>query len=327
VFNLPRQDRRQHTNRGERQHDEASELQPHLRRHTHILCNPAARRRFDELCGSRPLAQLLKQDGPHMAGVVRIAAVGDIHCTKTAQGSLQALFARMAEAADMMLLAGDLTDYGLPEEARVLARELTPLRIPTAAVLGNHDVESDKQEEICRILTDAGVSVLDGDATEMLGIGIAGVKGFGGGFGPRALGAWGERIIKQFVHEAIEEALKLEAALARLRTPTLIALLHYSPVQKTVEGEPLEIYPFVGSSRLEEPINRFPVSLVVHGHAHRGQLEGTTKTNVPVYNVSMPLLSRLFPDRPAFRVFEVPVGEKPVATPLFGRRATDAVAS
>jgi Icc-related predicted phosphoesterase len=262
-----------------------------------------------------------------MAGVVRIAAVGDIHCTKTAQGSLQALFARMAEAADVMLLAGDLTDYGLPEEARVLARELTPLRIPTAAVLGNHDVESDKQEEISRILADAGVSVLDGDATEILGIGIAGVKGFGGGFGTRALGAWGERIIKQFVHEAIEEALKLEAALARLRTTTLVALLHYSPVQKTVEGEPLEIYPFVGSSRLEEPINRFPVSLVVHGHAHRGQLEGATKTNVPVYNVSMPLLSRLFPDRPAFRVFEVPVGEKPSATPLFGRRATDAVAS
>src|SRR5436190_23128300 len=124
-----------------------------------------------------------------MAGVVRIAAVGDIHCTKSAQGSLQALFARIAEAADVMLLAGDLTDYGLPEEARVLARELTPLRIPTVAVLGNHDVESDKQEEITRILLDAGVSVLDGDATEIHGIGIAGVKGFGGGFGPRALGA------------------------------------------------------------------------------------------------------------------------------------------
>jgi len=261
-----------------------------------------------------------------MAGVVRIAAVGDIHCTKSAQGSLQALFARMAEAADVMLLAGDLTDYGLPEEARVLARELTPLRIPTAAVLGNHDVESDKQDEVLRILGDAGVTVLDGDAAELQGIGIAGVKGFGGGFGPRALGAWGERIIKQFVHEAIEEALKLEAALARLRTPTLIALLHYSPVQKTVEGEPLEIYPFVGSSRLEEPINRFPVSLVVHGHAHRGQLEGATKTNVPVYNVSMPLLSRLFPDRPAFRVFDVPLGDKPAAAP-FGRRATDAIAS
>jgi len=178
-----------------------------------------------------------------------------------------------------------------------------------------------------KILVQAGVTLLDGESCEILGIGFAGAKGFAGGFGRGTLGAWGERIIKQFVHEAIQEALKLEAALVRLRTSTMIALLHYSPVQKTVEGEPLEIYPFVGSSRLEEPIDRFPVSLVVHGHAHRGQLEGTTKTNVPVYNVSMPLLSRTFPDRPAFRVFEVPVGEKPAATPLFGRRATDAGAS
>jgi Icc-related predicted phosphoesterase len=160
----------------------------------------------------------------------------------------------------------------------------------------------------------------------MAGIGIAGVKGFGGGFGQRALGAWGERIIKQFVHEAVNEALKLEAALARLRTPAMVALLHYSPVQQTVEGEPLEIYPFVGSSRLEEPINRFPVSLVVHGHAHRGQLEGRTKSNVPVYNVSMPLLARAFPDRPAFRVFDVPVAAQPTPAP-FGRPATDAIAS
>jgi Icc-related predicted phosphoesterase len=258
--------------------------------------------------------------------VVRLAAVGDLHCTKTSQGSLQPLFARIAESADVMLLAGDLTDYGLPEEARILARELMPLRIPVVAVLGNHDVESDKQDEVKQILIDAGVVILDGDATEVRGIGIAGIKGFGGGFGQRALGAWGETIIKQFVHEAVNEALKLEAALARLRTPAMVALLHYSPVQKTVEGEPLEIYPFVGSSRLEEPINRFPVSLVVHGHAHRGQLEGATKSNVPVYNVAMPLLARSFPDRPAFRVFEVSTGEQPAAAP-FGRRASDAIAS
>ncbi len=260
------------------------------------------------------------------ARVVRMAAVGDLHCTRTSQGVFQPLFAKVAEAADVMLLAGDLTDYGLPDEARVLARELTPFRIPTVAVLGNHDVESDKQEEVRQILSDAGVVVLDGDATEVQGIGIAGIKGFGGGFGQRALGAWGETIIKQFVHEAVNEALKLEGALARLRTSTLVVLLHYSPVQKTVEGEPLEIYPFVGSSRLEEPINRFPVSLVLHGHAHRGQLEGATTAQVPVYNVSMPLLARSFPDRPAFRVFDVPTGEKPAAAP-FGRRATDAIAS
>src|SRR5213592_1573015 len=244
-----------------------------------------------------------------MAGsVVRIAAVGDLHCTKTSQGAFQPLFARVADAAELLLLAGDLTDYGLPDEARVLARELTALRIPIVTVLGNHDLESSKEHEVRQILSDAGVVVLDGDATEMHGIGIAGVKGFGGGFGQRALGPWGETIVKQFVREAVDEALKLEAALARLRTTHLVALLHYSPVQQTVDGEPLEIYPFLGSSRIEEPINRYPVSLVVHGHAHRGQLQGATTSGVPVYNVSMPLLTRSFSDRPPFRIFEVPVG-------------------
>jgi Icc-related predicted phosphoesterase len=263
--------------------------------------------------------------------------VGDLHCTKSSQGVLQPLFSRIADSADVLLLAGDLTDYGTPDEARILARELTPLRIPTAAVLGNHDVESAKEHEVVQILSDAGVTMLDGDAVELAGVGVAGVKGFGGGFGPRALGAWGETIIKQFVHEAVNEALKLEAALARLRTASKVVLLHYSPVQQTVEGEPLEIYPFVGSSRLEDPIDRFSVSLVLHGHAHRGQLEGATKAKVPVYNVSMPLLARSFPDRPTFRVFEVPAAAVPAVDqtaaslasggPQRGRRATDAVAS
>ena len=251
-----------------------------------------------------------------MAGdVVRIAALGDLHCTKTSQGAFQPLFARVAEAADLLLIAGDLTDYGLPDEARVLARELTSIRVPIAAVLGNHDVESDKQQEVRSILADAGVVMLDGDACELHGIGIAGVKGFGGGFGQRALGPWGESIIKAFVHEAVNEALKLEAALARLRTDRLVALLHYAPIQQTVDGEPLEIYPFLGSSRLEEPLSRYPVSLVVHGHAHRGQLEGRTKTNVSVYNVSLPLLTRSFPDRAPFRIFELPAGQRVAGEP------------
>src|SRR5438876_12002193 len=247
-----------------------------------------------------------------MAGnVVRIAAMGDTHCTRTSQGAFQPLFARIAESADILLIAGDLTDYGLPDEARVLAREVTALRMPMAAVLGNHDLESGKADEVRQILTDAGIVVLDGDACELRSIGIAGVKGFGGGFGKRALGPWGETIIKQFVREAVDEALKLEAALARLRTTQLITLLHYSPIQKTVDGEPLEIYPFLGSSRLEEPIGRYPVSLVLHGHAHRGQLEGTTKSGVRVCNVSMSLLKRMFPERPAFRLFELPVRARP----------------
>jgi len=247
-----------------------------------------------------------------MAGVVRVAAIADLHCSKTSQGAFQPLFAKIAESADLLLIAGDLTDYGLPDEARVLARELAPIHLPVVAVLGNHDLESGKGDEVRQILTDAGVVVLDGDACETQGIGIAGIKGFGGGFGKRALGPWGEATIKQFVREAVDEALKLEAALARLRTRHLFALLHYSPIQQTVEGEPLEIYPFLGSSRLEEPINRYPVSLVLHGHAHRGQLQGATTSGVPVYNVSMPLLTRSFADRPPFRVFEVPAWDAAV---------------
>src|SRR5262245_49181751 len=202
-----------------------------------------------------------------MASTLRLAALADLHCTKTSQGVFQPLFARIAEAADLLVMAGDLTDYGLPEEASVLVKELSALRIPAAAVLGNHDHESGKAGEIRQLMTDAGVHVLDGDACELQGVGIAGVKGFGGGFGRFALAPWGEAVLKQFVREAVEEALKLEAALARLRTKHLVVLLHYSPVLQTVEGEPPEIHPFLGSSRLEEPIGRYPVSMVFHGHA------------------------------------------------------------
>jgi Icc-related predicted phosphoesterase len=191
----------------------------------------------------------------------------------------------------------------------VLAKEITTaLRIPAIAVLGNHDFESGHADEIVKILSDAGVTMLDGDSHEINGVGFAGVKGFAGGFGRRALGAWGEEIIKKFVHETIEEALKLEQALARLRTPQKIAVLHYSPIQATVEGEPPEIIAFLGSSRLEEPLDRYRVNAVFHGHAHRGSPEGRTKGNAPVYNVAMPLLMATFPDQPPFRIIEVPAG-------------------
>ncbi len=224
---------------------------------------------------------------------VRVAAVGDLHCTKTSQGAFQPLFAAASANADVLLLCGDLTDYGLPEEARVLARELgTALRIPAVGVLGNHDYESGQHEEVVQILRDAGVVILDGDGCEVAGLGIGGVKGLGGGFGERALQPWGEDIMKRFVRETVDEALKLESALARLRTPQRVALLHYSPIQATVEGEPPELYPFLGSSRLEEPLNRYPVSLVFHGHAHRGQAEGRTRGGVPVYNVCLPASPR-----------------------------------
>ena len=238
--------------------------------------------------------------------IVRVAAVGDLHYGRTTPpGTLQALFAQINESADVLALCGDLTDSGLVEEARAFVKELTPaVKIPIVAVLGNHDYESNQQTEIVQILKDVGVVTLDGETTEVHGVGFAGIKGFCGGFGRRALGPWGEEIVKKFVHEAVDEALKLESALARLRNDRIVVLLHYSPIQATVEGEPCEIYPFLGCSRLEDPITRFPVSAVFHGHAHHGAAEGRTRTNVPVYNVSASLMREAFPDQP-FRLIEL----------------------
>lgn len=239
---------------------------------------------------------------------LRIAAIADIHVKKTSQGSMQPLFAQISESADVLLMCGDLTDYGHVEEGKVLAKEITSsLRIPSIAVLGNHDVESGHEKELVEMLTDAGVTVLDGDSIEIHGVGFAGVKGFAGGFGRRALGAWGEKVIKDFVHEAINESLKLEHALSRLRTSQKVGVLHYSPIQATVNGEPPEIIAFLGSSRLEEPLDRYRVTCVFHGHAHRGSPEGRTKNGAPVYNVAMPVLIASQPDRPPFRVVEIPI--------------------
>jgi Icc-related predicted phosphoesterase len=240
---------------------------------------------------------------------VRVAAVGDLHCGRTSRGALQSIFAHASEDADLLLLAGDLTDRGHPDEARALAGELQALRVPAVAVLGNHDFEGGQEAEVSRILSDAGVMMLDGDAVEVAGVGVAGVKGFAGGFGQHAVGAWGEGVIKQFVHEAVNEALKLESALARLGTDVVVVLLHYAPIAQTAAGEPLEILPFVGSSRLEEPINRYPVSVVFHGHAHRGTLDGATSTGVPVHNVSLPLLATGTGQAP-YRVVELQVAER-----------------
>lgn len=212
-----------------------------------------------------------------------------------------------AAEPDVLVLCGDLTDYGLPDEARGLAKELVGgVKIPIIAVLGNHDYESGVAPEVVAALREAAVTVLDGDTVEIRGVGFAGVKGFAGGFGRGVLGPWGEEATKRFVHEAVNEALKLESALARLRTPTRVAVLHYSPVQSTVEGEPREIFPYLGCSRLEEPLARYAVSFVFHGHAHNGTPEGRTTNNAPVYNVSLPLLQRLTPEQP-FRIVDVPV--------------------
>ena len=252
-----------------------------------------------------------------MSGL-RVAAMGDLHCGRTSQGDLRAVFEAAGAESDVVLLCGDLTDYGLPEEARILARELAgAVKAPVLAVLGNHDHESGFPEEVVRILTDAGVRVLQGDGLEVGGVGFAGIKGFCGGFGQRTLEPWGEQIVKRFVHEAMEEAMKLETALAKLRTRQKVAVLHYAPIAETVVGEPSEIYAFLGSSRLEEPLNRYAVSAVFHGHAHRGSLEGRTSSGAPVYNVAMPLLRRSFPDRPPVRFVEL----APPADPERERRS------
>jgi Icc-related predicted phosphoesterase len=257
-------------------------------------------------------------------GTVKVAAVSDVHYGKASQGMLVPLFTEIARQADVLVISGDLTDYGLPEEARALAKDLTAsVKIPVVAVLGNHDFESGHQDEVRDILAEAGVHVLDGDAVDVAGVGFAGVKGFAGGFGRGALGAWGEASVKLFVREALDEALKLESALAKLRTPSKIAVLHYAPIRETVEGEPLEIYPWLGSSRLEEPLSRYRVQAVVHGHAHKGSPQGKTAQGVPVYNVALPVLREHYPDRPPFRLLEIPRAGEPEAEerPVERRRA------
>jgi len=236
---------------------------------------------------------------------IRIAAVGDLHCTKASLGSFSPWLSSVNERADILLLCGDLTDYGLIEEVQVLLKELSVVRIPMLAVLGNHDYESDHGDEVASMLTEAGITVLSGDTVEILGVGFVGTKGFAGGFGQYTLGHWGEPSIKRFVQDALDETLKLESGLARLRTEHRVVLLHYAPIRQTVEGEPVEIHAFLGCSRLEEPLLRYPVSAVFHGHAHRGQLEGVTSKGTPVYNVAAPLLRRSFPDESPYRIIEL----------------------
>jgi Icc-related predicted phosphoesterase len=244
---------------------------------------------------------------PDPAKKLRIAALADLHYKRTSTEVLREVFSAVSSQADVLLLCGDLTDWGTPEEAAALLVELQTVKIPIAAVLGNHDYEANRQDEIKSVLSAGGVHMLDGSGFELDSVGFAGTKGFAGGFGIRTLEPWGEHIIKGFVKEALDETQRLETALARLRTPKRVAVLHYAPIQATVEGEPPEIFAFLGSSRLEEPLNRFGVAAVFHGHAHHGTPEGRTSMGIPVYNVSLPLLRSLDPDRPPFRIVEIPL--------------------
>ncbi|RJQ87522.1 MAG: metallophosphoesterase [Desulfobacteraceae bacterium] len=244
-----------------------------------------------------------------MKKVLRLAAVGDLHCKLSSTGSFAPLFKRVHEHADALLLCGDLTDYGLVEEARVLTNELKEVvdQMPVIAVLGNHDYQSGKQLEIQDLLSDHGIILLDGNCYEICGVGFTGTKGFGGGFKKRGLQAWGEDAIKAFVEESRLEAMKLESSLARLDSTGRVVLLHYSPIRDTLIGESPEIFPFLGSSFLEEALNRHPVSVVFHGHSHGGSPEGYTSRQIPVYNVSLSLMRRLFSEEAPYRLFQIEI--------------------
>ena len=223
---------------------------------------------------------------------VRIAAIGDVHYDSRNRGQLRAVFADAARDAEVLVLCGDLTTHGEPEQISGFIGELEGVEIPILTVLGNHDCDAGRETEICELLTARGIHVLDGTAVEIGGVGFAGVKGFGGGFGRNTLGPFGERIYKDFVQSALDEALKLENALRELETETRVVVLHYSPVRETLIGEPEEIFPFLGSSRLVTPIDTYDVSVVFHGHAHIGSPEALTPAGVPVFNVARGVTER-----------------------------------
>ena len=229
---------------------------------------------------------------------VRVAAVGDIHVSEATFDLYREMLRNLHGKVDILALCGDLTNRGLPREAELLADELHRLRLPTVAVLGNHDVECGHQDEVTKILCGAGVVMLDEEPHEVMGVGFAGVKGFCGGFDQHELSHFGEDMIKRFVRESVDEGLRLESSLMKLRTRHKVAVLHYAPIRETVVGEPPEIFPFLGSSRLAQPLDRFAVDVAVHGHAHHGSHRGTTTGGVPVYNVSYAIMQNLHPEQP-----------------------------
>jgi Icc-related predicted phosphoesterase len=229
---------------------------------------------------------------------VRVAALGDIHVNEHSSARHRDLLTSIARDADILVLCGDLTNRGLPNEATALADALRGVSIPVLAVLGNHDFESGQADEVAQILCQAGVMMLDDQPQEVCGIGFAGAVGFVGGFDSHALAPFGEDLIKRLVHETVDQALKLESGLARLRAKHRVCVLHYAPIRETVVGEPPEIFPFLGCSRLVDPIDRLGVDLVVHGHAHHGTHAGTTPRGIPVYNVAEAIMREIDAERP-----------------------------
>jgi Icc-related predicted phosphoesterase len=230
---------------------------------------------------------------PANGAKMRLAAIGDLHVGENHPHPYRELFSKISQEADCLALCGDLTNFGKTPEAEILAEDLRACSIPIVGVLGNHDYECGQHEEVARILHQAGLRLLDGEAVEIDGVGFAGAKGFIGGFGRHMLSAFGEPQIKAFVQASVDENLKLESSLRMLKTERTVVVLHYSPVEETVLGEPEPIYPFLGSARMGETIDRFEgVRCVVHGHAHRGAHRGATPRGTPVYNVAKPVLNR-----------------------------------
>src|SRR6476660_1529125 len=228
-------------------------------------------------------------------GKLRVAAIGDLHVMENSVAPYRELFSEISNSADVLVLCGDLTNFGKTSEAEILAEDIRACSIPVVGVLGNHDYECGAPERVCEILHEAGMTVLDEQAVEIEGVGFAGVKGFMGGYGRGELAPFGEPIAKAFVDEAMNEARKLENGLRSLRTDRSVAVLHYSPTVETLEGEPDAIYQYLGSQRLADAIDRFDhVKAVVHGHAHHGSYEGKTPGGTPVFNVAQFVLKPLF---------------------------------
>jgi Icc-related predicted phosphoesterase len=235
--------------------------------------------------------------------VIRVAAVGDPHVNADNREGWRRAFAELSKRADLLVLAGDLTLDGEVDEAEALAAALDDLSIPGFAVLGNHDYQAGCEEAVTDLLQRAQVTVLEGDGASIdvrgVSVGVAGVKGFGGGFGQKCGSEFGEREMKSFMQRTRLSAAQLYAALAGLRTDVKIALLHYAPIAETLKGEAPEIYPFLGSKLLGSAIDAAGADLVIHGHAHHGVEHGATPAGIPVLNVAQPVIQS------RYRVYEI----------------------
>jgi Icc-related predicted phosphoesterase len=230
--------------------------------------------------------------------MLRVAAIADLHVAEDSSGKFHPHWRNLHESADVLLLGGDLTNLGNVHQTEVLAREIEDLSIPVVAVLGNHDHHSGKPDTVRRVLEKAGATVLEGETVTFTirgkKLGIAGTKGFGGGFAGACGHAFGEQVMKEFMYVTEAMAARLEENLLSLKTDYRVVLLHYSPIKDTLAGERLEIYPFMGSYLLAEAMDHAGADLVVHGHAHHGTEKGITAKGIPVRNAALPLIKRAY---------------------------------